>query len=382
MTSPSSHRGRRLLALCLALAAPALVGLVAAPAGAATSPKPVWVATSSGSGGRAAAGRVVVRDPGNGAVYVAGSAGVSAKAGEIMVVKYDAAGASQWTATYRRAGAGAQTAVAGALDKAGDFVVLCAVRGARTGVDWAVLEYAPNGTMNWATVIAGRGHGNDVPSRLALAPTGAIYAAGALVAEHGELDAAVVKLTAAGKVSWKRSVAGPGNGADRFSALGLDGAGRVFCAGGHGQPRGSGSRLPPGGLLARGPAALACHLAGPGASAGRGRRPRRHRGRPGLRRRLAGHERGLDRHDPPVRRPRPLRVAGHLHRPGRRPIRVRGGRPAAAWRRRGDRRPRRHAHRRQRHRHDRLRGPRPIAVAADLEHSSCSGRCPKTRPGT
>ena len=231
MTSPSSRRGRRLLALGLALAAPALVGLVAAPAGAATSAKPVWVATSSGSGGRAAAGRVVVRDPSNGAVYVAGSAGVSAKAGEIMVVKYDAAGASQWTATYRRAGAGAQTAVAGALDKAGDCVVLCAVRGARTGVDWAVLEYAPNGTMSWATVIAGRGHGNDVPSRLALAPTGAIYAAGALVAEHGELDAAVVKLTAAGKVSWKRSVAGPGNGADRFSALGLDGAGRVFCAG-------------------------------------------------------------------------------------------------------------------------------------------------------
>jgi len=231
MTSSSPRRGRRVLALCLALAVPALLGLCAAPPGAAASAKPVWVATSSGSGGLAAVGRVVVRDPGSGAVYVAGGARVSAKASEIMVVKYDAAGAHQWTATYRGTGAGAQTAVAGALDKAGDFVVLCVVRGARTGSDWAVLEYSPNGTMSWATVIAGRGRGNDVPSRLALTPTGAIYAAGALVAGHGKLDAAVVKLTSAGKVSWKRWVAGPGNGADRFSALGLDRAGRVFCAG-------------------------------------------------------------------------------------------------------------------------------------------------------
>ena len=76
-----------------------------------------------------------------------------------------------------------------------------------------------------------QGRGDDVPSRLALSPTGAIYVAGGLVASNGKLAAALVKLTSAGKIIWKRWVVGPGRGADRFSALGLDGAGRVFCAG-------------------------------------------------------------------------------------------------------------------------------------------------------
>ena len=113
----------------------------------------MWVAIASGPGG-AAAGRVVVRDPVGGAVYVAGSARVSAKTSEIMVVKYDAAGVRQWTAVYRHAGAGPQTAVDGAVDKAGDFIVLCAVRGPRTGGDWAVLDYTPSGARTWATTIA------------------------------------------------------------------------------------------------------------------------------------------------------------------------------------------------------------------------------------
>jgi hypothetical protein len=211
---------------------PALLALCAAAAGtaAAQSPTPVWAAIAAGPGGTASAGSVVVRDRGSGALYVAGTARVS-KGSAIMVVKYDAAGVQQWSATYRHRGAGLQTAVEGALDKAGDFVVLCAVSGRTTGGDWAVLKYAPDGTRTWATTIAGAGHGHDVPRRLALSPTGAAYATGGLFVAHHGLEATVVKLTSAGKVAWRRSGAGPGRGPDLFSALGLDGAGRVFCAG-------------------------------------------------------------------------------------------------------------------------------------------------------
>lgn len=242
MDRSSPQRGGRVLALCLSVAAAALLVLCSTPAVAAgatqaagatptPSPTPVWVATASGPGGGAAAGRVVVRDPQSGALYVAGDARVSATVSEVMIVKYDAAGAQQWTATYRHAGSGPQTAVDGALTKAGDFVVLCEVRGPKSGADWAVLEYTSSGTRKWARTIAGAGAGNDVPGRLALSPSGAIYAAGALFAAHHGLDAALVKLTAAGKVVWKCTIAGPGRGADRFSALGIDRTGRVFCAG-------------------------------------------------------------------------------------------------------------------------------------------------------
>ena len=160
MDRSSLERGRRVLALCLSVAAAALLVLCSTPAVAAgatqaagatptPSPTPVWVATASGPGGGAAAGRVVVRDPQSGALYVAGDARVSATVSEVMIVKYDAAGAQQWTATYRHAGSGPQTAVDGALTKAGDFVVLCEVRGPKSGADWAVLEYTSSGTRKW-----------------------------------------------------------------------------------------------------------------------------------------------------------------------------------------------------------------------------------------
>jgi hypothetical protein len=236
MTRVAPRPGRRLLTLCLLCAAPAVLGLCAASADAsgaagASGGAPVWVASAPGPGGAAAAGRVVVRDAGSGALYVAGDARVSATASEIMVVKYDAAGGQQWVASYGAGAAGPQTAVAGAIDKAGDFIVLCAVDRSRTGGDWAVLEYRPNGTRRWATTISGAGAGNDVPGALAVCPSGAIYAAGGLCAAGGGSDAAVVRLTAAGKVVWRRALAGGKHGAARFSALGLDGAGRVYCAG-------------------------------------------------------------------------------------------------------------------------------------------------------
>ncbi len=231
MDRSTPRRGPRALALSLVFVVAALLALGAAAAGtAAAATAPVWVATATGPGGSAAAGRVVARDRGSGALYTAGTTRVPGKGSAVMIVKYSAAGVRQWSATYRHDGAGLQTAVGGAVDRAGDFVVLCAVSGRQSGGDWAVLKYAPGGARIWATTIAGAGHGNDVPSRLALSPTGAAYATGGLVVAHHGREATVVKLTPAGKVDWKRSVAGPSR-TELFSALGLDGAGRVFCAG-------------------------------------------------------------------------------------------------------------------------------------------------------
>jgi len=253
MSRSTLRRGRRMLAPCLCVAVPALMAVCLAPAAAAGSnvsvlatpistaatgpaaaaatpdPAPVWVATASGPGGRAAGGRVVVRAPRGGALYVAGEANVSGRGTTVMVVKYGAAGATQWTATFRGAGAGPQTAVDAAVDRAGDLIVLCAVSDPRTGGDWAVLKYGPDGARAWATTIAGAGRGDDVPAQLRVTADGAIYAVGGLVAAHRGLRAAVVKLTLAGHIVWRRSIAAGRVG--RFVALGLDRSGRVFCAG-------------------------------------------------------------------------------------------------------------------------------------------------------
>jgi hypothetical protein len=226
-----------LVALALAVAMTAAVGPLAPPAAAGAptpsstpSPTPVWAATTAGPGS-AAAGRVVARDPASGAVYVAGAVRMAAGGSEIMVVDYDAAGVQQWSAVYHGTRAGACEPVSGAVDKRGDFVVLCRVSDAHTQADWAVLAYAPGGARIWARTIAGAGGGSDLPSRLAVSPTGAIYVVGGLYAAHSRLDAAVVKLTAAGKVAWKRLIGSPGTAADKFAALGIDNSGRVFCAG-------------------------------------------------------------------------------------------------------------------------------------------------------
>jgi hypothetical protein len=244
MDPSSLRRGRHAPSLRLSVALSALAALAVTVSGAAVllvpsvaagaptpSPTPVWVASTAGPGGTAAGGRVVVRDPASGAVYVAGVAGVAAGGSEILVVAYDAAGAQQWSAVYHGTRAGACKPVSGVVDRHGDFVVLCKVRDMHTQGDWAVLAYGPGGARIWTRTIVGAGGGNDLPSRLALSPTGAIYAVGGLSTVHRGLDAAVVKLTATGKVAWRRLVRGPGTSADEFTAMGLDSSGRVFCAG-------------------------------------------------------------------------------------------------------------------------------------------------------
>ena len=244
MDRSSLRRGRRAPSLrlfvalsalaALAVAVVAAVGLVAPAAAAAAptpSPTPVWAATTTGPGGAAAGGRVVVRDPASGAVYVAGVAAMAAGGSEVMVVAYDAAGAQQWSAVYHGTRAGACKPVSGVVDKHGDLIVLCKVFDMHTQADWAVLAYAPGGARMWARTIGGADGGSDLPSRLALASSGAIYAVGGLSTAHRGLDAAVVKLTASGRVAWRRLVHGPGSSADKFTAIGLDSSGRVFCAG-------------------------------------------------------------------------------------------------------------------------------------------------------
>jgi hypothetical protein len=231
MDGSAPRRGRCALALGLIVGVSAFLAVwAAAAATAAAATTPVWVATATGPGGTSAAGAVVARDKGSGALYTAGTARVPGKGSAVLIVKYTAAGVERWRALYRRNGAGLQTAVAGAVDKAGDFVVLCAVSSRGSGADWAVLKYAPDGTRIWATTIAGVGHGNDVPSRLELSSTGAAYAAGGLVVAHRGLVATVAKLTPGGRVDWKRSLAGT-SGVRQFSALALGRAGRVLCAG-------------------------------------------------------------------------------------------------------------------------------------------------------
>jgi hypothetical protein len=233
------RRPQRGVAVRLALAGCLLVVGGAVPAGAAPLTRsgwsPDWQTVTPGPAGAAAAGTAVARDRRSGAIYVAGHVAGAAGGTDVVVVKYSAAGAQKWMKTYVGTKAAAATAIDAAVDRAGDVVVLARAGNTGTGLDWVVLKFAPDGTQIWARTVAGAGSSRDQPSSLAISPSGAIYAAGALgVARRGR-DAALVKLTPAGTVSWRRFVDGPAHADDRFSSLGLDAAGRVFAAGAVGQ---------------------------------------------------------------------------------------------------------------------------------------------------
>ena len=273
MDRSSPRRGRRVLALCLVFACCSRRSWARWAADCSRRPprqrrRPVWVATATGPGGTAAAGRVVARDPASGAALHGrhrACLGQGQRDHGRQVQRRRRAAVERRSITARRR----RPPDGGRRRGRQGRRLRRAVRGERydgRGGDWAVLELRARAARGSGPRRSpAHGHGNDVPSRLALSPTGAVYAAGGLIAAHHGLEAAVVKLTAGRQGRLEALGRRPGVRADQFSALGLDGAGACSAraqgpattgraadcliaafrrpAGGSGPPPGAGRRI-------------------------------------------------------------------------------------------------------------------------------------------
>jgi hypothetical protein len=179
----------------------------------------------------------------DGNVYLAGytndglDGNVSAGGNDLFVVKYDAAGAKQWT---RQLGtAGEDLAFGISIDAAGNAFVTGSTAGGLDGnpfaggIDLFVVKYDAGGVRQWTRQLGTAQY--DEPHGIAIDGRGNLFVAGrtggALDGNvaAGADDLFVVKYSSSGVKQWTRQLGGAGN--DSGWAVATDWAGNVYVAG-------------------------------------------------------------------------------------------------------------------------------------------------------
>jgi len=173
---------------------------------------------------------LVVDDSGN--VYVTGwSIGTIYPDYDYATIKYSPAGETLWVRRYNGPGNGSDVAVAVAIDGTGNVYVTGRSLGRGTSVDYATIKYSPAGDTLWVRRFDGLGNGDDAASALAVDDSGNVYVTGSSFGLGTFSDFATIKYTPNGDILWVKRYNGQGNGIDGASALAVDDSGNVFVTG-------------------------------------------------------------------------------------------------------------------------------------------------------
>ena len=195
-----------------------------------------WTQTYLGAANLADAWYGVVTDSAGG-VYVTGIEGTGAQGYDLVVRKYNAAGAVQWTGQYNGTGNGSDGGAAIALDPAGNPVVVGWTTVTTGDTDIFVRKYnASTGSVLWTQTIQGGAptEGNDSGTGIAIAPSGNLYISAQAVTDNAQgADAVVAKLSPTdGSIIWADIQNGAGNMDDAANGVAVDTTGAVFAVGG------------------------------------------------------------------------------------------------------------------------------------------------------
>jgi uncharacterized delta-60 repeat protein len=171
---------------------------------------------------------------GSGNVYIGGFYGNTSN-GDILLIKYNSAGAQQWVRTYSGGGnIGVGDLVNDmVLDAAGNIYLAGQVKGqtGSGGPDMVTLKYNPSGTLQWAQKFNGTANYSDLGKCIGVDAAGNVYVAGSATATGSNLDIGLIKYNSAGTQQWVKYYNGAGNGTDAANDLILDAAGNILITG-------------------------------------------------------------------------------------------------------------------------------------------------------
>lgn len=149
-----------------------------------------------------------------GNMFITGVARTSGGVGQMITMKYDAAGASVWTVLRP----GVQFAVGSGLlrDASGNIIVTGTTSSGTDGEDLLVVKYNPSGTELWANTF--NGGLNDEGTTITQDAGGNLYVAGSSIRESAPnartSDIVTCKFSPSGALQWSALYNGPGNLSD------------------------------------------------------------------------------------------------------------------------------------------------------------------------
>jgi hypothetical protein len=165
-------------------------------------------------------------------IYTAGRRDpAGADEGDILLIRWGAAGNRVWTRTYDSGSQLFDQAVDVAVDGDGNVTVVGVSQRPASQYDWVVVSYKADGTRRYVQRFDGPAHLNDEPSQMLLDPAGGIYVAGYSASATNGTDAFLIKYSKAGARLWARRYNGSGNGEDRAVSMRARPGDGVYVAG-------------------------------------------------------------------------------------------------------------------------------------------------------
>ena len=192
----------------------------------------LWLRTYHGFHGlEDEADKVLADSAGN--VYVSGHSEGEGTGWDYVTIKYDADGNEQWTRRYDGPGHGDDLPSAMAVDRLGNVIVTGQSDGGPTYEDYATVKYSPSGQELWVRRYAGSLDSSwDSPYDLTVDGASAVYVTG-VSRRVANCPAATIKYDAAGTVCWTNVCLYPDTSLHWFiaEAIQLDGHGNIYIIG-------------------------------------------------------------------------------------------------------------------------------------------------------
>jgi len=169
-----------------------------------------------------------------GYLYTAGWTTNTSGNTDILLIKWTTAGKRVWVRTYNGPKHRIDYTLGLAVDKAGNATVVGACNGVVSPAygNIAVVSWSAKGTLRWARIYIGSGHGVDVPKDVLVAKDGSVYMTGWTWVSGSKWGAVTAHFSAAGKVLWSRVYLGPNNLGAVGNAIAACPSGGVYVGGG------------------------------------------------------------------------------------------------------------------------------------------------------
>ncbi len=193
-----------------------------------------WTRWFTGKGGKRYDTPVAMVVDKNNNIYITGYCdGNDPNYSDYATVKYDPNGNMQWQNWYEGPALKEDYAAAITTDSNFVYVTGTSERGPTAAdIDCATIKYrCDNGTQLWAKRY-NNASGNSTATGIAVDKNGNVYISGKTdTGPSGTTDSLVVKYTSAGVESWHKIYNGPGNSIDEAEAIAVDSAGHVYATG-------------------------------------------------------------------------------------------------------------------------------------------------------
>jgi uncharacterized delta-60 repeat protein len=166
-----------------------------------------------------------------GNVYVTGYSTGSGTASDYATIKYDSSGEEEWVARYDGPGNSYDESNDLAIDIDGNVHVTGSSYGSGTASDYATIKYDSSGVEVWVVRYDGPADSSDQANALVLDAEGNVYVTGYCTGSGTHYDYTTIRYNTSGMEEGAVSYNGPGNHADRATALAVDSEGNVYVTG-------------------------------------------------------------------------------------------------------------------------------------------------------